>query len=165
MRLANRWSSVLLSEAETGMGYQVVRLTLRDGRRFDGITIVDGIVTDLPPSVADGLTDDDIVEIVVTHSRDLPAVLRVRRVIVSPADLQSVLRQLHAAIPAGALSHASSAMAGHGACDIAGLPPADGPWPDLIHAEFRDRAGRRYRLSAETYHGAGGDWAPLDDDA
>ena len=37
--------------------------------------------------------------------------------------------------------------------------PDDGPWPDYIEMHFEDaKSGERYRLSVETYHGAGGSW-------
>jgi hypothetical protein len=87
-----------------------------------------------------------------------------RMTIRTPADLGGVLSMIRAATSAGELTQAVGQEFAFLDVEVAGLP-ADGPWPDLIHAEFRDRAGRRYRLSAETYHGAGGDWAPLDDDA
>jgi hypothetical protein len=161
MRLSDRWSTFLLTQPETGMGYQVARLTLRDGRQFDGLIVVDGIASGLPPAVEAGLADDDIVEIVVTHSRELPAALRARVTIGSPGDLQQLLSQIQAAIAAGVLTSSVPAAPGPGRYGIA-VPPADGPWPDLIDAAFRDRAGRRYRLFVETYHGAGGAWTPLD---
>jgi len=62
MRLSNRWTSVLLCEPETGMGYRVVRITLRDGRRFDGVTVVDGAAIGLPPEIEAQMADDDIAE-------------------------------------------------------------------------------------------------------
>ena len=163
LRLSDRWASILLNQPETGMGYQVIRLTLLDGRQFDGVTVVDGVVTGLPPSVAAGLTADDIAEIVVTHSRAVPVALSMRRAIESPADLQVLISQLQALIAAGTLTQLAQARPPPGACIVSDLPPT-GPWPDFIDAEFRDRAGRRYRLSVELYHGAGGVWTPLDAD-
>lgn len=36
-----------------------------------------------------------------------------------------------------------------------------GPWPDYIEHYFQCKAcGHRFRFSAETYHGAGGEWEP-----
>lgn len=34
------WQNYLAKQAETGMGYQVVAVTLRDGRRFDDVAII-----------------------------------------------------------------------------------------------------------------------------
>jgi hypothetical protein len=163
LRLADRWSSILLDQPETGMGYQVVRLTLRDGRQFDGVTVIDGVVTGLPHIVAAGLTSDDVAEIVVTHTRNVPAVLRARRAIETPADLKELLSQLQPEVAAGTLTQSTMTLPIHGVCIVGELPTA-GPWPDVIDAEFRDRAGRRYRLFVETFHGAGGEWTPLDAD-
>jgi hypothetical protein len=39
----------------------------------------------------------------------------------------------------------------------------DGPWPDIVSMTFEDASGRSYRLIVETFHGAGGEWTPLDD--
>jgi hypothetical protein len=41
--------------------------------------------------------------------------------------------------------------------DFSRLDP-DGPWPDVIDADFTDAAGQRLRIEVETYHGAGGRW-------
>jgi hypothetical protein len=37
-----------------------------------------------------------------------------------------------------------------------------GPWPDFIEHEFQcSSCGQVFRLGVETYHGAGGEWAPV----
>jgi hypothetical protein len=89
--------------------------------------------------------------------------LRRRVAIRSPADLGEVLAMIRAFTSDGHLAEVRGQGAVGTDSSVAGLP-ADGPWPDVIDAEFRDRSGRRYRLFVETYHGAGGEWAPLDDD-
>jgi hypothetical protein len=39
--------------------------------------------------------------------------------------------------------------------------PVAGPWPDFFEYYFSCTAcGQLYRLSVETYHGAGGSWSP-----
>ena len=48
------------------MGYQVVSITLRDGRRFDNVTVVGGIISRLP-AVSEWFSDEEIEDIVVTH--------------------------------------------------------------------------------------------------
>lgn len=65
--LAARWSPILASQPETGMGYQVVSITLRDGRRFDNVTVVGGIISRLPATVPEWFSDEEIEDIVVTH--------------------------------------------------------------------------------------------------
>lgn len=38
----------------------------------------------------------------------------------------------------------------------------DGPWGDFLLWDFRcNTCNATYRLTAETYHGQGGSWAPL----
>ena len=59
----------LLSEMpETGMGYQVVTITLKDGRMFKQVVIAEGLIkirgrADIP------FTEDDIADITVTHDK------------------------------------------------------------------------------------------------
>jgi hypothetical protein len=37
-----------------------------------------------------------------------------------------------------------------------------GPWPDWFSFEFAcSSCGERFELSAETFHGSGGEWRPL----
>ena len=39
---------------------------------------------------------------------------------------------------------------------------ASGGWDDLVHYVFAcSSCGQQFQLSAETYHGAGGEWKPL----
>lgn len=72
LRLGPAWAAVLSSQSETGMGYQVVSILLKDGRRFDNVTIVDGTIflslgNRQPPFI-----EGDVAEIVVTHGRPGP---------------------------------------------------------------------------------------------
>lgn len=99
------------------------------------------------------------------EARDTPGMpiadLRRHVAIRSPADLSAILAMIRASAGAGHLTEAHGQGSAGTGSNVAGLRD-DGPWPDVIEAEFRDRAGRRYRLSVETYHGAGGAWTPLD---
>jgi hypothetical protein len=83
------------------------------------------------------------------------------RSIRTPADLASLIREIRAAVAAGILEQVrpdSSPFATD--AEIADLAE-QGPWPDYIEMRFRVRGtATRYKLSAETYHGAGGTWAP-----
>lgn len=37
---------------------------------------------------------------------------------------------------------------------------AEGPWDDIVHYKFKcNHCGRKFLLSAETYHGRGGSWS------
>jgi hypothetical protein len=73
LRLNERWAEVLASQPETGMGYQVATIVLKDGRRFDNITIVGGTISSLPDAKSPPFVDQDIAEIVVTHGSPGPS--------------------------------------------------------------------------------------------
>lgn len=83
------------------------------------------------------------------------------RSIRTPADLVSLLREIKAAVSAGILEQIRPDSSPF-AIDTAIADFAEqGPWPDYIEVRFLVRgAGTRYKLAAETYHGAGGTWAP-----
>ena len=65
--LNDRWADVLTSQPETGMGYQIVSIRLKDGRRIDNVTVVGGIISSLPATVPEWFSDEEIEDIVVTH--------------------------------------------------------------------------------------------------
>jgi hypothetical protein len=65
--LNDRWAEVLTSQPETGMGYQIVCIRLKDGRRIDNVTVVGGIISSLPATVSEWFSDEEIEDIVVTH--------------------------------------------------------------------------------------------------
>jgi hypothetical protein len=67
LTLSNKWAPILLSQPETGMGYQVATVTLRDGREFAPVTIVGGIVTSVGKSTSIPFSEAEIDRIVVDH--------------------------------------------------------------------------------------------------
>jgi hypothetical protein len=67
LELSDKWASVLASQRETGMGYQVVTVRLKDGRRFDGVSVVGGIISRIAGAEVVPFAEDDIEDIVVTH--------------------------------------------------------------------------------------------------
>jgi hypothetical protein len=67
LELSNKWAKALASQRETGMGYQVVTIRLKDGRQFDGVTVVGGIITRIAGAGIIPFAEDDIADIVVTH--------------------------------------------------------------------------------------------------
>jgi len=54
---------------ETGMGYQVVSVILKNGNRFDQVTVVEGQITQLRGRKDIPFTEDQIAEIVLTHDK------------------------------------------------------------------------------------------------
>lgn len=64
-KLSNKWAPVLLSQPESGMGYQIVSVFLRDGRRIDNVAIVGGIVAGVGGKKEIAFTEDEIIDIKV----------------------------------------------------------------------------------------------------
>ncbi len=82
------------------------------------------------------------------------------QVIQSPGELEALMARLHELLDAGVLVQIDEPVGVLDHSDIRAVPKG-GPWPDVIHAEFRDAAGEKYRLSVDTYHGRGGDWQSI----
>ena len=68
VRLSPQWAELLLSLPETGMGYQVVDVTLRDGKTLPGLAVFNG--QDMEPPPAESFDASDIVRIEL-HERDI----------------------------------------------------------------------------------------------
>jgi hypothetical protein len=83
------------------------------------------------------------------------------RKIETPGELAALLREIKAAIAAGILEQIRPDPSPF-ATDAAISDVADnGPWPDYMEMRFRvPGTAVRYKLAAETYHGAGGTWGP-----
>jgi hypothetical protein len=69
LELSNKWAKILASQRETGMGYQVVTIRLKDGRQFAGVTVVGGVIDRVAGSEVIPFAEGDIEDIVVTHDR------------------------------------------------------------------------------------------------
>ena len=67
LELSNKWAKALASQRETGMGYQVVTIRLKDGRQFAGVTVVGGVINRVEGAQSIPFAEDDIEHIVVTH--------------------------------------------------------------------------------------------------
>lgn len=80
-------------------------------------------------------------------------------VIRTRGQLSGILRDLKRAVSDGDLSPVEPAIPLFSVeCSLIDIPE-DGPWPDYFELYFQEPStGERYKLSAETYHGAGGDW-------
>ena len=81
----------------------------------------------------------------------------------TPADLSRSLRLVRASLADGTLveepATADRALYTSAMRDL----PDDGPWPDYVELRFRCRTcGSRFKLTAETYHGAGGRWGRVE---
>ena len=66
IRLSEKWAPRLVNQPETGMGYQVATVSLLDGREFDNVIIVGGIITSVGGSEKIPFTEGEINDIQVT---------------------------------------------------------------------------------------------------
>jgi hypothetical protein len=69
----------------------------------------------------------------------------------------AVLREVKQCVAQGILLQVKPANAPFALDDLTTVPD-EGPWPDYVEAYFVDRHGKQYKLTVETYHGAGGSW-------
>lgn len=69
LALSSKWAPILVSQPETGMGYQIASVFLMDGRRFDHVTIVGGYITKIGNSTDIPFSEAEIEKIVINHGR------------------------------------------------------------------------------------------------
>lgn len=67
LRLSDKWATVLASQRETGMGYHVVTVRLKDGRQFAGVTVVGGVISRVAGAESVPFAEEEIDGIEVTH--------------------------------------------------------------------------------------------------
>lgn len=67
--LSNKWEPKLVAQGETGMGYQIATVVLKDGRRFDRVVIVGAHITQIKDIEGIPFSEDQINEIIVTHDK------------------------------------------------------------------------------------------------
>lgn len=69
LQLSQRWTPRLVSQPETGMGYQIVTVFLRDGRHFDQVLIDGNVITKIRGLAQIPFAEEEITDIVVTHDK------------------------------------------------------------------------------------------------
>jgi len=69
IELSTKWATELASKPETGMGYQIVSVVLKDGKRFDQVAVVEGRISEIRGRKDIPFTEDQIAEIVLTHDK------------------------------------------------------------------------------------------------
>ena len=67
--LKGRRVSELASKPETGTGYQVVTVILKDGKKFDQVAVVEGQIADIRGRKDIPFTEEEIAEIILTHDK------------------------------------------------------------------------------------------------
>lgn len=76
----------------------------------------------------------------------------------TPGELGKAVRAVQANLTDGTLEQvAAGELSPRPFCDIR----ENGPWDDVLSYRFRCReCSQSFSLTAETYHGGGGEWAP-----
>jgi len=69
LQLSDKWGPKLVSQPETGMGYQVASIILKDGSRYDQVLIESGYITRIRGITNIPFSEDQISEIIVTHDK------------------------------------------------------------------------------------------------
>ena len=69
IRLSQLWVEQLLTQPETGMGYQIVTVHLQDGRKYKQTIVDSGYITRIRGLDHIPFSEDEIVEIIVTHDQ------------------------------------------------------------------------------------------------
>ena len=69
LKLSARWAPYLIEQGETGMGYWVATLVLKDGRRFPKTIIDSGYIKEIGGFPATAFSEEDIDDIIVDRGR------------------------------------------------------------------------------------------------
>ena len=68
LALSRKWIRKLIAKPETGMGYHIVSVVLKDGRRFDQAIVDSGFITRIKGMDSIPFSEADISKIIVTHA-------------------------------------------------------------------------------------------------
>ena len=68
-RFSEAWVPTVKALPETGMGYTVVSITLKDGRKFDQAIINSGYLTQIRGRTDVPFSEADVAEIKATHDK------------------------------------------------------------------------------------------------
>lgn len=69
VELPEKWFDTLLNQCETGMGYYIATVVLKDGRKYERVIIDSGYITKVYGHEGIPFAPDEIAEITVTHDR------------------------------------------------------------------------------------------------
>lgn len=69
LELSEGWAPLLMSQPETGMGYQVVTVELKDGRQFRQVVVDSGYITRVRGYPDIPFREDEIKSMTVTHDK------------------------------------------------------------------------------------------------
>lgn len=68
-KLPIKWQSFLATKPETGMGYQVVNLTLADGGKIENVVIIQSAIIGEVKGGDPGIDPDKIIDVELTHNK------------------------------------------------------------------------------------------------
>lgn len=66
LSLSAKWAEVLVSQPESGMGYQIAKIRTKDGREFSEVVIIGGVISSVMGVGTIPFKEDDIESITVT---------------------------------------------------------------------------------------------------
>jgi len=69
LELSEKWVGYLINKPETGMGYQVCTILLKDGREYKQAIIDSGVITSIKNIEGIPFEEDQIEDIIVTHDK------------------------------------------------------------------------------------------------
>ena len=69
LQLPKKWAPRLVSQPQTGMGYQTASITLRDGSVMEDVLIVGGTIAEVRGYDRIPFSAEDISDITVTHRK------------------------------------------------------------------------------------------------
>ena len=67
--LSTKWGQELAKMPETGMGYQIASITLKNGKKFNQAVIIEGNITQLRGCKDIPFNEDQIEKIIITHDK------------------------------------------------------------------------------------------------
>ena len=70
LNIPNKFAKELVSQPETGMGYQVVKIILKDGRQFNQVAVIQSSVIGQIRGMKEiPFKGEDIDKIILTHEK------------------------------------------------------------------------------------------------
>ncbi|MBS0548017.1 MAG: hypothetical protein JSR24_09715 [Proteobacteria bacterium] len=69
LQLSSKWAEFFNNQAETGMGYVITTVVLKDGRRYPRVPVIGGCIGEINGEPTIPFHEDDIAEFVITHDK------------------------------------------------------------------------------------------------
>ena len=69
VQLSSKWADFFNSRPETGMGYVIVTVILKDGRCYPRVVVAGGMIAEINGDPTIPFSEDEIAEFVITHDK------------------------------------------------------------------------------------------------